>query len=99
TFDIYASEDGGPFAVWLEGTAARGAIYAGALGHAYAFYSVASDNAGNRELPPATADATTTVNLVNTPPALLTGTDQTVDEGATVVINNSATDTDSPAQS
>jgi len=97
-FDIFVSEDGGPFALWLEGTTARGAVYAGALGHAYAFYSIASDNAGNRESPPAIADASTTVNLVNAPPALIVGTGQTVNEGATVVINNFASDADSPAQ-
>jgi hypothetical protein len=98
-FDIYVSEDGGSFVRWLEGTTARGAVYAGALGHAYAFYSAAIDNAGNRESPPGVPDASTTVNLVNSPPSLVTGADQTVDEGATVVINNSASDSDSPAQS
>lgn len=98
-FDIYVSEDGGPFVLWLESTTARGAIYAGALGHAYAFYSLAADNAGNLELPPLVADASTAVNLVNTPPTLVTGADQAVDEGATVVISNAASDADAPAQS
>jgi hypothetical protein len=98
-FDIYVSEDGGPFVLWLEGATARGAIYAGVLGHAYAFYSIATDNAGNQESAPAVPDASTSVNLVNSPPALVTGADQIVDEGTIVIINNSASDVDSPGQS
>ncbi len=47
-FDIYASVDGGPFFRWLH-TAATSAIYSGLEGHTYAFFSQATDNAGNIE--------------------------------------------------
>src|SRR5262249_42741945 len=49
------------FAPWLAGTTQTSATYAGAFGHRYAFFSVASDNAGHREAAPTAAQATTTL--------------------------------------
>ena len=59
-FDIYVSIDGGAYSPWLANTTLTNATYAGEAGHTYAFFSVATDNAGNVENDPATADAQTT---------------------------------------
>jgi RHS repeat-associated protein len=58
-YDIYVSEDGGPFELWLGGTTATQAVYPGRTGHTYAFYSLAYDQVGHREDKPAQADAST----------------------------------------
>ena len=52
-YDIYVSEDGGPFELWLGATTATQAIYPGRTGHTYAFYSLAYDGVGHREEAPA----------------------------------------------
>ncbi len=62
SYDIYVSVDGAAFSRWLTGTAATSSLYHGALGHQYAFYSVAIDHLGNRQGTPGSAQATTTVN-------------------------------------
>ena len=69
-YDIYASENNGPFVRWLEETHLVSATYPGVLGSHYAFYSVATDANGNREEPPGTPDAQTTVSVINQPPAI-----------------------------
>ncbi len=58
-FNVFVSDNDGPFAPWLLGTQLTEAEFLGAEGHRYAFYSVAFDNAGNQESAPATPDATT----------------------------------------
>ncbi|MCA3160380.1 MAG: S8 family serine peptidase [Burkholderiales bacterium] len=60
SYTILVAKDGGPFAVWLEDTASTAAIFNGESGSSYAFYSLARDHSGLRELPPATPD----VNLI-----------------------------------
>jgi hypothetical protein len=60
-FDIFVSDNGGPFVAFLTGTTATSATFTGQRGHTYAFYSVATDNEGNREATPSAAEATTTV--------------------------------------
>jgi len=57
-YTIYASTDGSPFASFLSKTTSTSGTFVGEAGHSYAFYSIASDNAGNVEAPPTTADAT-----------------------------------------
>ncbi|MBI5388724.1 MAG: immunoglobulin domain-containing protein [Verrucomicrobia bacterium] len=91
-FDVFVSVDGGLFTPWLSDTPWTGAIYEGELGHSYAFYSVATDAAGNRESLPTTPDAQTAVTLINTAPTLAVGPNETVAEGATVLITNSVSD-------
>ncbi|MBY0589582.1 carboxypeptidase regulatory-like domain-containing protein, partial [bacterium] len=54
---IFVAVDDGPFQVWLSNTTATQAVYQGQVGKKYSFFSVATDNAGNVELPPATPDA------------------------------------------
>ncbi|MBI2875792.1 MAG: right-handed parallel beta-helix repeat-containing protein, partial [Candidatus Tectomicrobia bacterium] len=60
-FDVFVSTDGDHLELWLLGTASTEALYTGQAGHSYAFYSVASDNAGNEEAAPETPDARITV--------------------------------------
>jgi uncharacterized delta-60 repeat protein len=61
-YDVYVSDNGGLFNFWAGGGWWQtSATFTGQNGHTYAFYSVATDYAGNREAPPDTADATTTV--------------------------------------
>src|SRR5208282_2525311 len=60
-YDIYVSDDGGPFALWLSDTPEIYAIFDGEYGHTYGFYSLAMDNVGNRQTGPTTAEATTSV--------------------------------------
>ena len=68
SFDIYVSDDGGPFTAWLTGTQSTSATYTGQDGHTYAFYSVATDNVGHVQATPATAQTTTTVHVASGPP-------------------------------
>lgn len=93
-FDIFVSEDGGPFLPWLTGTTAREAIFTGEVGSTYAFYSVATDSAGNREPTPASAQAETIVTRTNAPPVLGPLPDRVVDERQTLTLTITATDPD-----
>ena len=60
SFDVYVSDDGGPFTLWQHDTTATSATFTGVDGHTYGFYSVAFDNAGNAQPTPSAAQATTT---------------------------------------
>ncbi len=66
--DLYVSDDGGAYQIWQsQVTMASGTmIYQGVAGHTYTFLALATDVAGNHELPPSGANVpqnTTTVNL------------------------------------
>jgi hypothetical protein len=60
-YDIFVSDNGGPFTLWQSDSTQTSAVYDGAIGHAYGFYSVAADNAGNVQATPTSAQATTRV--------------------------------------
>jgi hypothetical protein len=60
-YSIYVSKDGGPYTLWLANTTRTSAAYTAQSGGAYRFYSIARDGAGNIEIAPTTADATTNV--------------------------------------
>jgi RHS repeat-associated protein len=64
-YTIYVSDNGGAYAPWLSDTTQTSQTFTGSLGHSYAFYSVATDNAGNIETAPASADATTSIHTGN----------------------------------
>jgi hypothetical protein len=64
TYDVYVSTDGGAFAPFLTGTTQNSAVFQGAFGHTYGFYSVATDNYGDRQATPAAAQASTSVAAV-----------------------------------
>ncbi len=61
SYTIYVSDDGGPYTAWLTDTTLTAAPYEGQPGHDYAFYSVATDNVGNVQPTPTSAQATTQV--------------------------------------
>jgi hypothetical protein len=63
SYDVYVSDNGGPYTLFQSHTAATSATFSGQDGHSYAFYSIATDNAGNVEQTPAVADATTLIDL------------------------------------
>ena len=74
-YDIYVSVNGGAATNWLPRTTLTGSMFNGVQGASYAFFSVATDSAGNVESAPVTPDAQTTVNVVNTAPTLSLGAD------------------------
>ena len=81
-FDIYSSVDGGAWTRWIEKTPETSARFRAETGKSYAFYSVATDRAGNREAPPAVGDASTAATLTNRAPAFGGTLAVQVDEGA-----------------
>lgn len=70
------------YTLWLENTLLTEALYTGEAGHTYQFYSVATDNAGNRQLTPPQAQASIHLGGGNNPPTLNEAiADQTIKEG------------------
>jgi hypothetical protein len=59
TYDVFVSEDGGPFTQWLTDTVTTSAVFTGSLEHTYSFYSGAVDRVGNRQSVVPEAQATT----------------------------------------
>ncbi|MGH9396195.1 MAG: hypothetical protein ACRD18_05025 [Terriglobia bacterium] len=60
-YTIFVSDTGGPYTIWQNDTSATSSIYNGEAGHTYAFYSQATDVAGNIEAAKTSPDTTTTV--------------------------------------
>jgi hypothetical protein len=60
-FDIYVSDNGGPFELSLDDTRQRSATFVAQPEHTYRFYSVATDNVGHVQSGPSGAQASTTV--------------------------------------
>ena len=96
-FDVYVSDNGGPFVPWVTQTTDTSDIFFGTLGHTYAFYSVATDNANNHEARHTTPDAQTTVSLVNQPATLDPIPDQTIRQGDTLRVVATGHDPDGEA--
>ncbi len=61
SYDIWVSENDGPYQPWISGTTETSADFTGTPGTTYRFYSIARDNAGNVEAAPEAPDAVTTV--------------------------------------
>lgn len=97
TFDVYVSTDGGPFTRWQWETIDRSATFQGAWGKTYAFYSIATDAAGNREEPPFAPDAITTVTRTNHAPVLERIGDRLLREGDVLIVRPVASDEDGDA--
>ena len=90
-FTLYVSDNVGDFTPWLTKTTLTSATYTGQAGHTYAFYSVATDNAGLTEAVPNQADTiTTVVGIVNNAPTDLSLSANTINENvaANSVIGN-----------
>ncbi len=82
-YDVFVSDNGGPYLPFLTATTATSAPFQGVAGHTYAFYSVATDNVGNRQATPTSVQATTSVDgqptsTVKSLPATTTSTSFTV---------------------
>jgi RHS repeat-associated protein len=50
SYDVYVSDNGGPFTPFLVGTELTSTVFHGELNHEYAFYSLAIDNVGLRQM-------------------------------------------------
>ena len=50
TYDVFVSDNNGPYTRWQTDTTATSATFAGVSGHTYAFYSLATDNVGNQQI-------------------------------------------------
>ncbi|BBD63171.1 YD repeat-containing protein (plasmid) [Nostoc sp. HK-01] len=84
TYDIFVSTDGGQFVPWQVNTTATSATYIGQAGRNYAFYSVATDNLGQREVAPTQPDAVTAILAANNAPTVQQAiVDQTAPEDST----------------
>ncbi len=63
SYNIYYSDNGGPYVLWLNDTTATSAVFTGCIhDHTYAFYSLATDNVGHVESPPDSFDTKTTIS-------------------------------------
>ncbi len=58
SFDVYVSQDNGPFTLWQNQTTATSAFFSGQANSTYGFYAVATDVFGNTSPTPAQAQAT-----------------------------------------
>jgi hypothetical protein len=96
-FVFFVSVNGAPFTNWLAKATSGGAIFTGTNGVSYAFYSRATDAAGNLEPAPLEADAQTITTIVNSAPELSLGPPVTVNEGETVMITAAGLDADGDA--
>jgi RHS repeat-associated protein len=83
-FDVYVSDNGGPWTLWQSQTAALSANFAGQLYHTYDFYAVAYDNVGNVEPNIPAAEAVT----IATDGAYARNDVYGVDAGRTLSVSN-----------
>ena len=60
-FDVFVSDNGSGFTAWKAATTDTSAAYTAQPEHTYQFYSIATDNAGNRESVPDQPDATISI--------------------------------------
>ncbi|MEZ6077962.1 MAG: dockerin type I domain-containing protein [Pirellulaceae bacterium] len=61
-YDIFVSENDAPFTIWIRNTAETSADFTGEPGQQYAFYSLAIDGVGHREVKDQVAEVQTTVS-------------------------------------
>ena len=61
SYSIYVSDDGAAFVPLLINTTETSTLFTGENSHTYGFYSIATDNVGNVQPVPASAQATTTI--------------------------------------
>ncbi len=97
SYDVFVSANGGAFVPWLQKTKLTAAAFQGTWGGQYAFYTVATDAAGNRETAPVTPDAMTRVTITNHPPVISAPGNQFVNEGTQFILVPAVTDADLPS--
>jgi hypothetical protein len=61
SYTIYVSENGGPFTIFQNAVVTTSASFTGQAGTTYAFYSIATDGAGNVQAAKTVADTSTTI--------------------------------------
>jgi RHS repeat-associated protein len=71
-YNIYVSDNGGPFTLFQSATTQTSATFTGTIDHTYRFYSVATDNVGNVQ--PAPTGAQTSTKIVPVPLSITTTT-------------------------
>jgi RHS repeat-associated protein len=67
SFDVFVSENDGPYTLFQDGTTGTSAQFTGTAGRTYRFYSVATDNVGHVESAPQEPDAQTTIDIPISP--------------------------------
>ena len=73
SYDVFVSENDGPYQPLMTGTTETSQEFTGQPGSTYRFYSIARDNAGNVESPPAAPDAVTMIRQEQNPLPVLSG--------------------------
>ena len=58
-FNVFVSDNGGPFQPFVTGTTDTSALFSGEFGHTYGFYTIAVDNVGQQETKTPTAETVT----------------------------------------
>ncbi len=61
SYNVWVSDNGGAYTPLVTDTTQTSTVFTGQPGHTYSFYTVATDNVGNVQPTPASAQATTTV--------------------------------------
>jgi hypothetical protein len=88
SYTIYVSDNGGAYSPWLQNTQLTTAVFTGQFGHAYNFYSVATDNVG--DIQPTATSAQATTKLVALPAVTgLSSSSGPAAGGGVVTINGS----------
>lgn len=96
-FNIYVSDDSGPFVPFLTNTTETSATFPGVIGHSYGFFSQARDLVGNVEVLKTKAEAKTTIVKGGPPVAKCTNVTVPTDLGkcsASASIDNGSSDPD-----
>ena len=62
-YDVFVSKDGDPFYLWQRRVPFDSTSFAGERGSTYGFYTIATDQLGNREAPKTEPDAVTAVGV------------------------------------
>ncbi len=86
-YDVFVSTNGGAYTSFQAGVTTTSAVFTGVIGNTYAFYVLATDNAGNSQVvtgaPIATTQLVTTLPPDTPPVVTLTVNPISVDESAT----------------
>ncbi len=95
-FDVFYSQDGATPVPWIERTLLQGAFFTGQLNSHYAFFTRATDRAGNREAGPSEPDAATRVSYGSSGPSIAEIPDCVTDEDLSLAVPFSVGDPDTP---